>query len=187
MVHTAKIKRILIVCALKEEYQSTLYRVVYSGMGKVKACIALSKVDPSSYDIVINIGSCGSASFKAGELVKVQRFFEWDKNLPKSFQELGSDFIYDPDVLRGTFALADCYTGDSFMDAKGMKKDEPCVYDMEAYALAAWCLAMEKQFICFKFVTDSGSEEMWKDSLPHLSTIFNLTMEQIIDEILPPM
>lgn len=179
-------KKPLIVCALLDEYENPKRRVLYTGMGKIKAITALSRVNRFSYDLVINLGSCGSDNVSRETLVRIDSHFEWDRQIPDGFEHQ-SHIIREHPLMKDNhptkIPTATCATGDSFVEngIKGipLPEDKPLVYDMEAYALAYWCAAMKKPFLCFKYVSDGGSQEEWLESLKKMHGIFDGVLDAI--------
>ena len=54
-----------------------------------------------------------------------------------------------------------CGTGDSFVTQQPKIKTD--LVDMEAYAIAKVCLSNNKDFRCFKFVSDNADETAGND------------------------
>ncbi len=59
-----------------------------------------------------------------------------------------------------------CGTGDNFVSsAQNIDTD---LFDMEAYAIAKFCLLNEIEFYCYKFVSDNANDEAaedWKNNI----------------------
>ena len=83
--------RVFIVAVPDEvEVQTTILGspVIFSGVGKINATMAAYRAFSEGYKEVINIGSCGSLRFKAGDIVKVGQVFQDIDATP--LQEYGS-------------------------------------------------------------------------------------------------
>ena len=160
----------LVVFALRTEsagvFESANIPVLYCGVGKVNAAIALTRelarytqrgqVPPR----VLNFGSAGSRRYATGSLVECHEFVQRDMDVRGLGFELGvTPFDVAPSLLRFDpvfthLPAAVCGSGDSFATgAVGMDCD---VVDMEAYALAKVCWRDEAPFACAKFVSDGA-------------------------------
>jgi adenosylhomocysteine nucleosidase len=161
---------ILVVFALRSEsagvFESANVPVLYCGVGKVNAAIALTRelaryihrgqVAPR----VLNFGSAGSRRHPTGSLVGCHEFVQRDMDVRGLGFELGvTPFDDAPSLLRFDpvfkhLPAAVCGSGDSFATAGvGMDCD---VIDMEAYALAKVCWRSEAPFTCAKYVSDGA-------------------------------
>lgn len=69
-------------------------------------------------------------------------------------------YQHQTDTIRFGVGGYSCATQDAF--EKNPRND--FIYDMEAYALAKVCSRMGFQFHCFKFVSDDGAPEDWKEN-----------------------
>ena len=151
-----------------EEVQAGYLR---TGIGKVKSAFhltnALKDIKP---DVVLNVGTAGTASHQVGDVLVCRSFM--DRDLQKT-AGLGLEWQIDAFPVPSESPLAGlwpgnalCNTGDSFLTvAEGMEGD---VADMEAYAQAFVCKAMEVPFIAVKYVTDilgKNSVTQWEDKL----------------------
>jgi adenosylhomocysteine nucleosidase len=160
----------LVVFALRTEsagvFESANVPVLYCGVGKVNAAIALTRelaryaqrgqVPPR----VLNFGSAGSRRYPTGSLVGCHEFVQRDMDVRGLGFELGvTPFDDAPPLLRFDpvfthLPAAVCGSGDSFATAAvGMDCD---VVDMEAYALAKVCWRNEAPFACAKYVSDGA-------------------------------
>jgi adenosylhomocysteine nucleosidase len=160
----------LVVFALRTEsagvFESANVPVLYCGVGKVNAAIALTRelaryaqrgqVPPR----VLNFGSAGSRRHPTGTLVECHEFVQRDMDVRGLGFELGvTPFDDAPSPLRFDRVFTDlptavCGSGDSFATAAiGMDCD---VVDMEAYALAKVCWRDDARFACAKYVSDGA-------------------------------
>ena len=162
--------RTLVVMALRVEssgvFEAAGVPVLYCGVGKVNAAIALTK-ELSRYaqqgqemPLVVNFGSAGSRSFASGTLVACQEFVQRDMDVSGLGFELGvtpydeapASLLFDPVFTQLPSAV--CGSGDSFAM---VDIDVDCaVIDMEAYALAKVCWHENARFACAKYVTDGA-------------------------------
>ena len=144
---------ILVAMALPAEsagvFQAAGVEVLYTGVGKVNAAIALTRRiarlrrEGRGPPLVVNFGTAGSARIPARTLVACRRFVDRDIDVGAlgfapgvtPFDEL-PPMLEFPAVFAG-LPEAVCGSGDSFATADhGPACD---VVDMEAYALAKAC------------------------------------------------
>jgi adenosylhomocysteine nucleosidase len=171
--------RTLVVMALPAEsdgvFEAAAVPVVYCGVGKVNAAIALTR-ELSRYrhagdemPLVLNFGTAGSRVHATGALVACHEFAQRDMDVRGLGFALGvTPFDPTPQIL--TFepvfthlAAATCGSGDSFATAAGDAGDagdaghaSHSVVDMEAYALAKACWLEGAPFACAKYVSDGA-------------------------------
>ena len=162
--------RTLVVMALRVEssgiFEAAGVPVLYCGVGKVNAAIALTK-ELSRYahqgqemPLVVNFGSAGSRSFASGTLVACQEFVQRDMDVSglgfalgvTPYDEAPASLLFDPVFTHLPSAV--CGSGDSF--AMVDIEVDCAVIDMEAYALAKVCWHENARFACAKYVTDGA-------------------------------
>lgn len=166
----SELPRIIVVIALRVEssgvFEAAGVPVLYCGVGKVNAAIALTK-ELSRYlqqgeemPLVVNFGSAGSRRFAPGTLVACQEFVQRDMDVSglgfplgvTPYDEAPSSLIFEPVFTRLPPAV--CGSGDSFATAD--LEVDCAVIDMEAYALAKVCWHENAGFACVKYVTDGA-------------------------------
>jgi len=162
---------ILIVSALTEETQNQLsdYDVLYTGVGKVNATYELTRTlfdERCNYNLVINYGTAASKVYKG--LVDCTRFIQRDMDATPlgfkigetPFEEESSmiDFSHLKNPIGKNLC---CYTGDSFATDLTPYDD---VVDMEAYALAKTCRNLDIDFVSYKYISDDGNADDWKEN-----------------------
>jgi adenosylhomocysteine nucleosidase len=167
----------LIVIALRIEssgvFEAAGVPVLYCGVGKVNAAIALTK-ELSRYahqgeemPLVVNFGSAGSRCFAPGTLVSCQEFVQRDMDVSglgfalgvTPYDEAPSSLLFDPVFTHLPAAV--CGSGDSFATAD--IEVDCAVIDMEAYALAKVCWHENARFACAKYVTDGADHTAAED------------------------
>jgi adenosylhomocysteine nucleosidase len=160
----------LVVIALRVEssgvFEAAGVSVLYCGVGKVNAAIALTK-ELSRYvqqgeqmPLVVNFGSAGSRCFASGTLVACQEFVQRDMDVSglgfalgvTPYDDAPSALIFEPVFTHLPTAV--CGSGDSFATAD--IEVDCAVIDMEAYALAKVCWHEAARFACVKYVTDGA-------------------------------
>jgi adenosylhomocysteine nucleosidase len=166
----SELPRVIVVIALRVEssgvFEAAGVPVLYCGVGKVNAAIALTK-ELSRYahqekemPLVVNFGSAGSRCFAPGTLVACQEFVQRDMDVSglgfalgvTPYDEAPSALIFDSVFTHLPAAV--CGSGDSFATAD--IEVDCAVIDMEAYALAKVCWHENAAFGCVKYVTDGA-------------------------------
>jgi adenosylhomocysteine nucleosidase len=165
----SELPRTVVVMALRVEssgvFEAAGVPVLYCGVGKVNAAIALTKelerysLSRQSMPLVVNFGSAGSRSYAAGTFVACHEFVQRDMDVRGLGFALGVT-PYDEAPCQLGFApvfdlpAAICGSGDSFATTEiGV---DCAVVDMEAYALAKVCWHENAKFACVKYVTDGA-------------------------------
>ena len=174
----------LVVAALRAElagvFEAADVPVLYCGVGKVNAAIALTR-DLTRYalqrepmPLVLNFGSAGSRRFGTGTLVACRQFVQRDMNVGAlgfapgvtPFDDAPPCLSFEP--LFKELPPAVCGSGDSFAtgttDLDCAVADRRCdVVDMEAYALAKVCWQEHAEFACAKYVSDGADHTAAND------------------------
>jgi adenosylhomocysteine nucleosidase len=166
----ATLPRTLVVMALPAEsdgvFEAAAVPVVYCGVGKVNAAIALTRElcryrhAGEALPLVLNFGTAGSRVHATGALVACHEFVQRDMDVRglgfalgvTPFDPAPQTLVFEPVFTRLTAAT--CGSGDSFATAP---IDVHCtVVDMEAYALAKVCWLEGAPFACAKYVSDGA-------------------------------
>jgi adenosylhomocysteine nucleosidase len=179
-----ELPRTLVVAALRAEladvFEAAEVGVLYCGVGKVNAAIALMRElaryakQRESMPLVLNFGSVGSRRFVTGALVACHQFVQRDMNVSAlgfapgvtPYDEAPPCLTFEP--LFKQLPAAVCGSGDSFAtgttDLDCAIADRHCeVVDMEAYALAKVCLQERAAFACVKYVSDGADHTAASD------------------------
>ena len=177
---------IMIVSALREEVRGLNESVVFTGVGKINATKKLERqFGKSSFrlpDLVINYGTAGKTteSLSVGDLYEVGKFVQRDMMVTElGFKEYETPFDATYIIENGRSDLT-CGTGDSFWTPKNKEIFE--IVDMEAYALAKVCQDHGVEFRCFKFISDGGNPDEWKENVSKGSVLFVNKLKQIREE-----
>ncbi len=160
----------LIIVALEDECPKDLiedWRVVYSGVGKVNSLISLSRaISEERPKTVINFGTAGSTDPSLQGLKEVTTFKQRDMDVrPLGFKVGETPYDDINDISLGRSGLS-CGTGDNFVSST--QNIDTDLFDMEAYAIAKFCLLNELEFYCYKFVSDNANDEAaedWKNNV----------------------
>jgi adenosylhomocysteine nucleosidase len=156
--------------ALKREsagvFEAAGVPVLYCGIGKVNAAIALSRAlcrhvgAQERLPLVLNFGTAGSRVHGSGALLACHEFVQRDMDVRglgfalgvTPFDDAPATLTFDPVFTHLPTAV--CGSGDSFAT---LDCDMACAaVDMEAYALAKVCWQMGANFGCVKYVTDGA-------------------------------
>jgi|TARA_R110000796_G_scaffold244010_1_gene366880 adenosylhomocysteine nucleosidase len=168
--------KILILSALKEETNNNIFlnkhnskiKVIYTGVGKINATIATLKACQlyPNLKTIINFGTAGSNTISKGELVECTKFVQRDmdaralgfslgetpyEEIPKLLEFKNKSLKHKKNII--------CGTGDSFCT-----KIDYDLVDMEAYAIAKICWISKINFISYKYISDGGDAEEWKNN-----------------------
>ncbi|MGQ0385031.1 MAG: phosphorylase family protein [Gammaproteobacteria bacterium] len=173
---------VLVVMALEAEsagrFTAAGVPVLYSGVGKVNAAIALTRelarraATGRPLPLVANFGTAGSRTIAPRTLVACRRFVDRDMDVGAlGFAPGVTPFDELPPVLEFApcfhgLAEATCGSGDSF--ATSPRGPECDVVDMEAYALAKACRIAGAGFACAKYVSDAADEHAarhWRENV----------------------
>ena len=177
---------IMIISALREEVRGLNESVVFTGVGKINATKKLERqFGKSSFrlpDLVINYGTAGKTteSLSVGNLYEVGKFVQRDMMVTElGFKEYETPFD-DTYIIENGRSDLTCGTGDSFWTPKNKEIFE--IVDMEAYALAKVCQDHGVEFRCFKFISDGGNPDEWKENVSKGSVLFANKLKQIREE-----
>ena len=162
-------RKTVILVALENELPQNILpdeHIEYTGVGKINATIkTLEVIQEFNPDIIVNFGTAGSLGKLTG-LHEVSVFKQRDMDATELGFSIGeTPFENVSSITFGREGLS-CGTGDSFVTEKPKVKTD--LVDMEAYAIAKVCLAKNKDFRCFKFVSDNADETAgndWKQNI----------------------
>ena len=148
--------------------------VHYSGIGKINAAFtAYDVIQRTGCKTILNLGSAGSSTFNAHELVEVKTFVQRDMDVSPLGFEVGvtpmdQHFPQEIHLDRYFHHLSQgiCGTGDSF--ETGLPKVSCNLVDMEGYALAKVCKKLNVRLISVKYITDGANDTAhldWEENL----------------------
>lgn len=147
------------------------YPIIYSGVGKINASIAVNKAFNQNYKNIINIGSCGSLHYPSGKILEIGTVFQDIDGTPlcdygeTPFERNSDQIIINPNKK------TTCFTTDYFYDHSQVSKYSPkyleCInkyniLDMECFALAKTCKSFNLSFSSYKWVSDDGDASNWE-------------------------
>lgn len=168
----------IFIIALPEEvdYTSNVLGcpIIFSGVGKINAAIAVYKAYLHRCKEIINIGSCGSLKLKPGEIVKVDAVFQDIDCTPLSnYGETLGERFSDRIILNEESQINTCFTTDYFFDINQKEKyskfyldmvEKNTIFDMECFSLAKVCKTFDIKFSSYKWVSDDGDASHWKEN-----------------------
>lgn len=180
----------LIVTALASELPSYLpEKLLFTGVGKINATHVLTRYLAAHPEVktVINYGTAGAAyGVSKGELVKCTTFIQGDIDCGELVGgpgiTFGDDEILSNVLQFGTEGLI-CRTQDQFVnDIHGLDLFDHLIHgnkfncvDMEAYALAKVCAYMNKDFLCYKYISDDAdgnADGDWQENVSKGEPLF---------------
>ena len=138
--------------------------IIYTGIGKINATYKLTKYLAENPHInkVFNFGTAGAVTKLSTNVIKCSRFIQGDMDCSTvGLRPTVTPYEHDTQIISfGKGAI--CSTQDFFVT---LSPDYKCdVVDMEAYALAKVCKLFNKQFICYKFISDKvGSQNQGQE------------------------
>ena len=158
-------QKTLLIVALENELPRDMaagWTIVYSGVGKVNAAIALcDAIATHRPKQVVNYGSAGALRPGLAGLHRVTRFLQRDMDVRALGFALGqTPFEDDGQILAGTGGLS-CGSGDQFVSAPPELTSD--LVDMEAYVFAKICQQKAIDFHCFKFISDHADGDAAHD------------------------
>mgnify|MGYP006285498231 CR=1 FL=1 len=161
----------LFVFALEQEARGLFDEelCLFTSVGKVNAAISLMKylAENGAPELIINLGTAGSAIHKAGIVVHATRFIQRDMDVtPLGFAPFQTPFSDIPPIIlppgpETTLPQSVCGTGDHFDIAHTGEAYD--TVDMEAYALARVCMESNLPFLCLKYISDGADGEAAQD------------------------
>ena len=157
------------VVALEEEFSSDKHNVLYTGMGKINAAMSVQwLIDNFDVKKIINVGSAGGNPNKVNAdcVYAIGTIVDRDWCFPDADCPT---FLTNNDA--GPESKT-CFTGDSFVTDWNNDYE---IVDMEAFAIAKVCNAPENNvvFSCYKYISDNGNGDDWRESLIKCNKIFN--------------
>ena len=180
----------IVVTALQQQLPNMLpEKILFTGVGKINATHVLTRFLERSPDIrtVINYGTAGGIyGVKQGDVVKCTSFVQGDMDCGNLVGGPGQTYG-DEKVVQGMLSFGDdgliCRTQDQFCDnvdaldvldytMRGARFN--CI-DMEAYALAKVCAMMDRDFICYKYISDDANDDAdteWKSNVANGEPMF---------------
>lgn len=175
-------EKTLFVFALPSEAAEEFEHVnkVFVGIGKVNAAYELTKaIRKHKPQLIINLGSAGSNSFKRGEVICCTKFIQRDMDVRGlGFKLYETPFSNMDPLLNYGIKIKGlpegiCGSGDNFE----MNHSVPDynVVDMEAYPLAYISMMEKIPFLCLKYISDGAdgtAADDWAVQVHNAATAF---------------
>lgn len=147
--------------------------IVYSGVGKLNACMAAMDLVQKGVKEIINIGSCGSTQHALGEIIKIGKVYQDIDCSPISnygvtpFEEQSETISLDENSEFSCFSTD--YFYDHLQNSKYstfyLEKIKQCsVFDMELFAMAKVCRKFDVKLSSYKWVSDDGDFSKWQEN-----------------------
>lgn len=181
--------RPLIVTALRDELRDCAmpddYAVLFTGVGKVNAAMALTEAllsTPAS--MVINFGTAGAIDANTRGLHEIARVVQHDMLAEPIAPRGRTPFDDCAGVIESGFGTLTCATGDRFVTTVDpwLHEHRVDVVDMELFAIAAVCRRLQIPWRSFKFVSDSADEnaaEDWQGNVDRGAASFLAQLERL--------
>jgi len=181
----------LVVVALESEYKNSELNILYTGVGKLNAMLALANNfekwgRPSQ---IINYGTAGTVNKKHSGLVEVdiiiQRDMIAEPQAPRGITPF-SNIENAGAIMLETGTDITLGTGDSFVQGYDpwFEYASIDIVDMEAYALAKFAKNRNIPFRCFKYVSDFADKnamDNWTNNVSNGQETFDSMIKQIIN------
>lgn len=186
--------KILLVAALADELPVEELRrkgisVVTTRVGKACAAYGLTKaIAAQRPDVVVNIGSAGTARWGVGDIIISRHFVDRDL-APLEIEGVVSEYAFPesglqlPSIISGEERRGDFIvnTGDDFVTAGERIVGD--VIDMEAFAEAVVCQGERVPLVAVKYITDrvgQNSVKQWNDKLRDARTALAAYIDKYI-------
>jgi len=184
-------KNIILFVALESELPNVNLpdnvEIHYTGVGKVNAAIkatSVLSVKDSKNTLVVNYGSAGSKVFNKNYLYRCTKFYQADMDARPLVDNIGKtpydEMIYENMSKVIMFDKDEdgylCSTADKFQENPSAH-----LVDMESYSIAKVCKIFGFDFVAYKFVSDDGNSDEWKEN--HKNGAFYFLQElELINE-----
>jgi adenosylhomocysteine nucleosidase len=160
----------LIITALQRELNYSLIQagipIIYTGIGKVNACInTLKAIHEFQPQLIINFGTVGKINAQLNGIIEIHKVIQRDM-LTEPLAPRGEvPFNTLPNFHTSPFGNHICATGDSFVTTADpwLIEQGVDVVDMELFAIAAAAHQHNTPWRSFKFITDSANEDSKRD------------------------
>ncbi len=172
---------IVFVCAVAEECNRERelfgFPIIYTGVGKInaayKTALAIEKYGPK---LVCNFGSCGSFFLAKGILSRVKEVVNGDMDATPLVPYSVTPFCKNGGKLEIFSSGVSCFSSDSFINREKVKLfhspkeallNKSDIFEMELYAIAQVCLDLKVELISYKWVSDDGCLDDWRENCKH--------------------
>ena len=178
--------KILILAAIEDELDQSLVEeqsninILYTGIGSHNITKFLYQNYNSiinDYNLILNVGTCGSFYLKQGTLCLCDNFISFQ-------EEIDGNKLY-LEYLDNTIHKYSCLTVPLFIDKYNnflIENKKFDVIDMEAYYITKFCKEHNIKLMTIKVVSDNlnSTFEEWKQYLPNARQILKDKTKEII-------
>ena len=166
-------RSVLFVMAAEAEYGphlQALFRPVMTGVGPVEAGVSLARVltafdyDGRRPDLVVSLGSAGSATLEQTEVYQVSSVSYRDMDAsPLGFEKGATPFLDLPVVIDMPVVIPDLpqarlSTGANIVSGERYRTIDADMVDMETFALLRACMAFDIPLIGLRGISDGKAE-----------------------------
>jgi adenosylhomocysteine nucleosidase len=180
---------IILFVALESELPAELLpenvEIYYTGVGKVNAAIKATSILATKdikNTLVINYGSAGSKKLDKNHLYKCTKFEQADMDA-RPLTENISITPYDEKIYPEIPPIIEFYDDGLLCSTADRFQENPSaiLVDMEAYSIAKVCKILGFNFLAYKFVSDDGNSEEWKENHKNGDELFLRELNEVIN------
>jgi adenosylhomocysteine nucleosidase len=185
--------KVLLCVALKNELPPSLVpagiRVVYTGVGKINASIAVTnEINSYKPELIVNFGTAGGINSRATRLCTIKEVVQRDMIAIPLAERGVTPFDETPRKLKSISGEFSCATGDSFVIGSDpwLIQEKIDLVDMELFAIAKACNKFQIPWRAVKYITDNADQnaaENWSVNLERASLAFLEVAEELFKEI----
>ena len=185
--------KVLLCVALENELPPSLVpagiKVIYTGVGKINASIAVTnEINSYKPELIVNFGTAGGISSRAIKLCTIKEVVQRDMIAIPLAERGVTPFDETPRKLKSISGEFSCATGDSFVISNDpwLIQENIDLVDMELFAIAKVCNRFQIPWRATKYITDSAdenAEKNWSINLERASLAFLEVAEEMFKEI----
>ena len=178
------------IVALEDEFYNKEANIIYTGVGKINATMATQYLlDHFQVDALINVGTAGGKDSFVGNIYQIAGFKQretWTNdisrreiNVCEPCNILLDDNLNEANGVKWYFGSI--HTGDTFVN--NINSSDYDIVDMESFAIAYVCREnnVYDKFYCFKYISDTGDDADWEQSLKVCNEKFNNIYKVLMD------
>ncbi|MEO0636037.1 MAG: 5'-methylthioadenosine/S-adenosylhomocysteine nucleosidase [Pseudomonadota bacterium] len=186
-------KRVIYAMAAREEYGPELqkrFQPVMTGIGPVEAAMNMARVvDEKKPDLVVSLGSAGSAVLEQGKVYQASSVSYRDMDAsPIGFEKGVTPFsglevdIPLPTPLEGV-PTARLSTGAAIVNGPAYRRVDADMVDMETFAIKRVCMTAQTPLLALRGISDGDAElRSFADWTQYLGAIDG-RLAQVVDQL----